>query len=385
MQKSNSQDSSKKNLLVISHSGGLAGAESVLLSELRHLSKVFSVHLVIPRNSERLNDRVKAEGIPVSNIYRINVRLFGNSAPRIFIKAILNIPNIIRITKIIKENNICWIYSNSIVNWTGLLCSLLTSKKHVLHIHEHPNPNESYFDSKLDKLFIQLISKTATSCIFISYMSMQAWTSRLSIPSNIKCRVLYNPIETAAASNRQPRTKNLDGVNFGFAGTMYPRKNVIFLVDTFIEYSNGKADKLVIAGSGPQEGEAKRLVNSSNQRDNFIFMGQVENINDFLNSIDVLILPSIADAMPLIVFEAMIAEKICIVTDRTGLSELFNNNEHIIFFPPTERNTLISLLHNISNNFESFKSLSLNAKSRVLELSDQSNYVSSLLELFESN
>ncbi len=104
-------------------------------------------------------------------------------------------------------------------------------------------------------------------------------------------------------------------INFGFMGRVIPTKGIRVLVDVFTDLPNQNLS--IYGGIGAQ----KRFLES----DNIIFRGAYNNntINDVLNDIDVLIVPSTwYENAPLVIQEAFLAGVPVITSNIGGMSEL---------------------------------------------------------------
>lgn len=353
-----------KRLLVVSHSGGMAGAETVLFEELRELSKCFDCLLVLPTDSDKFAQQVKQAGLAIK-IQRIGFKLYGNSVVKVIAKALLNVYALLRLRKLVIDNDIEVIYSNSAVNWVGMIVAMITKVPHVLHFHEHPNRECSYIAPVLDKTFRYLIMKTRSRCVYISESMREYWRKRLGLKANDY--VVYNPIKSV---DRGGCKKNVAGpLSFGFAGTFYPRKNVLFLLDAFAELRKRHPDvKLYLAGSGPQLNAIKNKIQDLQLEDGVTLLGQVDNIEMLFCQIDVFVLPSISEAMPLVVLEAMKAGKACLVTSECGLHEMFIGGEHCIYVDPSNKSDLANSMSLLVDDDKMRLGLAQAAKAKIKQV-----------------
>jgi len=73
---------------------------------------------------------------------------------------------------------------------------------------------------------------------------------------------------------------------------------------------------------------------------------QTHEVEKFYNNIDILVLPSWRETMPLVVFEAMQAGVCVLQTNRSGMSELLEGKKETLFFSPDREEELEQLLMN---------------------------------------
>lgn len=353
-----------KRLLVVSHSGGMAGAETVLFEELRELSKCFDCQLVLPKDSDKFATKIKQAGLAV-NVQRIRFKLYGNGVVRVIAKALFNVYAILRLRKTVVESGVELIYSNSAVNWLGMIVAVITKVPHVLHFHEHPNRECGYVSPVLDKTFRYLIMKSGTQCVYISENMRDYWRKRLDLKVNDY--VVYNPIKSV---DWLACVKKIPGpLSFGFAGTFYPRKNVLFLLEAFAEVRNRHPEvKLFLAGGGPQLGAIKKKLDELQLQESVTLLGQVDNIETLFCEIDIFVLPSISEAMPLVVLEAMKAGKACLVTAECGLHEMFSDGEHCIYIDPLNKSDMVESMSLLVDDEKKRLALAESAKAKVAQL-----------------
>jgi glycosyltransferase involved in cell wall biosynthesis len=75
-------------------------------------------------------------------------------------------------------------------------------------------------------------------------------------------------------------------------------------------------------GDGSLKGEVERLINKMNLKDNVRILGFRDDIRELLNLIDIFVLSSVSEGLPLSVIEAMAASKPVVATDVGGLPEI---------------------------------------------------------------
>ncbi len=84
-----------------------------------------------------------------------------------------------------------------------------------------------------------------------------------------------------------------------------PSKNHPFLIDIFNELLKLKPEaKLMLVGTGEDENKIKTKVNELGINDNVLFLGSQSRVNKLLNAMDVFVLPSFYEGIPLSVIEA---------------------------------------------------------------------------------
>jgi len=161
-------------------------------------------------------------------------------------------------------------------------------------------------------------------------------------------------------------------INFGFMGRVIPTKGIKVLVDTFKKLPN---EQLSIYGS---IGEQKRFLETKN----IIFKGAYNNnnINEVLNDIDVLIVPSIwYENAPLVIQEAFLAGIPVITSDIGGMAELVKDKVNGFTFKVGSSEDLMSTIKKISNNPIILNSLD-SSRNSVVDIEDDAKEIIKIYE-----
>jgi len=156
--------------------------------------------------------------------------------------------------------------------------------------------------------------------------------SVLALPHH-KVTSLHNGIPSRLATEKLSETRirlgvdSFDGVIFGVVALLIPRKGHQVLLDAILNISKNVNDgsnrfKVLIEGDGPLRDELVSFVNAHELNEYVEFVGDEKNIANFMNLLDVLILPSVADEdFPNVVLEAMALAKPVIASRLAGVPE----------------------------------------------------------------
>ena len=125
-------------------------------------------------------------------------------------------------------------------------------------------------------------------------------------------------------------------VVLGFVGRIVAVKNPIFLVDILNEAKKVLPEvKLLMVGDGIMRDEMIAKAQSLGIEKDILFVGAVDNVQDYLQAMDVLVAPSLSEGMPLVIMEAQSVGVPCICAkgnipkqvDVTGMVEFCNLSE----------------------------------------------------------
>lgn len=103
---------------------------------------------------------------------------------------------------------------------------------------------------------------------------------------------------------------------YGHVGTFRTPKNHSFLIDIFAEiYNIDSSAKLVLIGSGELMDSVRAKVSYMKLEECVLFMGQQNNVNEWLSAFDVFLMPSLWEGLPVSVVEAQCSGLPCVISD----------------------------------------------------------------------
>lgn len=147
-----------------------------------------------------------------------------------------------------------------------------------------------------------------------------------------------------------------ENIVVGHAGVFYPQKNYFFIVDLFEDLlSSNENYKLVLMGKGPQYEEVKNYVANKNLSEHIIFTGLVSNVEQYLSAMDVMILPSLFEGLPLVAIEWQINGLPTILSDT--ITDECKVTDLVSYVPITDTKYWKEkiILHGKRTNFEDYK------------------------------
>lgn len=269
----------------ISEKNNVSGVASVV----RQLLKGKNVSYSIIKLGRRDN------GSWISSLYSVSVSFLKVCISRgalIHVNMALNPRSIIRDTAII-------------------VASKLFRKKVLLHIHggrylDRPS-NEFY------KFFIKLAFSLSDTVVALS--SLEVKKINTLYYHNEKIKYIYNAVDFDTS---KIIIKNNSRPKILFAGRLVSEKGVELFIDLAKQYS--EFCDFYVAGRGSLEDDVKNAHSAGVL--NFIGALSQDQIREFLISVDIVVLPSRAEGLPMIIVEAMAAGAIPVVSDVGSLSEV---------------------------------------------------------------
>jgi glycosyltransferase involved in cell wall biosynthesis len=109
-----------------------------------------------------------------------------------------------------------------------------------------------------------------------------------------------------------------------YAGRLAREKRLDMLLRSAARLGRGRAFRLCLAGGGPMEAELRKLAVELGMAERVTFCGWVEHakLADYYAAADLFLFPSPADAMGIVLVEAMSAGLPCVAVDKYGPSEV---------------------------------------------------------------
>jgi len=140
-------------------------------------------------------------------------------------------------------------------------------------------------------------------------------------PENIE--IISNGIDTTVYQHPVPKIESRESLQLpedklilGTLSSLTIEKGINFLIDAFSEARKQNPNlHLVIVGNGEEE-ESLREQTSKLELEQYIsFAGRRSDINNILSALDIFVLPSLMEGLPMALLEAMAAGKAIIATD----------------------------------------------------------------------
>lgn len=227
--------------------------------------------------------------------------------------------------KIIEKNEIEIIHSHD--NMTSLL-SLIYKKifnkkiKIISHIHAC---NEWLIKYNLKKIIDKMVRNKYDLNIFCGRNVRKFYLENASYLNKDKTIILSNSVYLPQKNIKKKEIKNI----YGYVGRLSEEKGIFDLIKEIKKNINlFKNKKFYIIGSGPQEKEIKEYVKKHDMEKNFIFWGFKAEVECFYENMDVLMIPSHTEALPMVLLEAMAHGVIVLSMDVGSIGEVIINQKN---------------------------------------------------------
>ena len=144
---------------------------------------------------------------------------------------------------------------------------------------------------------------------------LKKWQNGTVISNGTDCSVFKYDIKKRESFRKKLQLDKSFVV--GFIGRFEEQKNPLFICDIFIElkkkYDNAK---LLLVGEGSYHNEMDELLKKNNLVNDVIYTGIVDNVYDYIQVMDVVILPSLFEGLPVICAEIQASGVLFLMSDK---------------------------------------------------------------------
>lgn len=211
-----------------------------------------------------------------------------------------------------------------------------------------------------------LIYKLSNGIIVNSENNKQHFIGTACIsPEHI--RVIYNGIDTNEYIDGRIKSKQQGGkFQIGFIGRLSVEKGVIYLIEALAQL-NGIDYECVIIGDGPLRQELEVAVASKDLSSNVTFLGFQQNVAPFFAEMDVFILPSLNEVLPITIIEAFALKVVTIAAEVGGVPDLITHGTTGMLFPAKDSKKLSENIEWVYKNNNESQQMVENAYAKFIQ------------------
>lgn len=202
-----------------------------------------------------------------------------------------------------------------------------------------------------------------------------------------KVHIIYNGIDPQQWSRKDISTgarKDDRQLILGNAGRLVEQKGQQYLIQIAKHLKEMHIDfTLYIAGSGKLEHALKQDCIANKLEKELVFLGFIENIQDFLSGLDIYLSSSLHEGSSHVIIEAMAAGKPVIAFDISSMPELIKDNETGYLIPFADTQLFAEKIVFLKNNRTELDTFAANARKRVQRKFDYSKNMQQIIELIK--
>jgi len=246
------------------------------------------------------------------------------------------------------------------------LCSRGTKRALVSHVHlADPWRFDGSWASRLDRLVCSRVDRVVACSRQLRGLLVErqglAEGRTECVPNGIQ-------LEEFLAAGRPPAGT---GPIFGTCARLEHQKGLTHLLEAFAALARiFPGSRLRIAGDGSLRGQLQALAKSLDIERCVEWLGHRSDVVAVMTALDVFVLPSLAEGLPLAVIEAMAAGVPVIATDIPGTSELIEHDQTGLLVHPGSSAALAEAMRMVAEDPRSARTRALAAREYVREHHD---------------
>lgn len=218
--------------------------------------------------------------------------------------------------------------------------------KRIVHSHNVDFQTTSKIKKIVGNVFKIPLKKYSTDFFACSVMAGE-WLFGKRITQSNKFKVIHNAVDYEKfkfcdKSRRKIRREfniNDNTIVYGNIGRLSNQKNHKFLIDIFFEIKKLNHNvKLFLVGTGELENEIKNKVKRLDLSKDVIFAGFRNDVNEVIQAMDVFLMPSLHEGLPVVGIEAQASGLPCFMSKKVITPEVkIANNVQFISLEKTPR------------------------------------------------
>jgi glycosyltransferase involved in cell wall biosynthesis len=202
----------------------------------------------------------------------------------------------------------------------------------------------------------RFLARMTDAMIAVSGPVRQFLSVQLALaPSAI--RVIHNGVALGAPTPRgvaelheRLATDGAVAIRLGTVASLTAKKGHEVLLRAVARLrDSGVVCSLVVAGEGPDRQRLEQLSEQLGVSTHVFFLGHVANPPDVLGAIDVFVLPSLIEGLPLALLEAMYAGRACVATAVGGVPEVISSGDNGLLVPPGDEVALAEAISTLGS------------------------------------
>jgi sugar transferase (PEP-CTERM/EpsH1 system associated) len=245
----------------------------------------------------------------------------------------------------------------------------------------------------LRQRLIRRAAYAAADSIFTVTSDLRDYHARQAGVRSSRITVIPNGVDSERFAPR-PQTKSAcraalglpeDSFLVGTVGRLVAIKDQALLIRAAKALvDRGGNISVALAGDGPERSNLAGLAAQLSFLDHVHFVGASKNVPDFLNSLDVFVLPSVSEGMSNTLLEAMSCGLPIVATSVGGNPELIENQVSGLLFPVGDTAQLVEHLSFLAQDSARRRTLGTKARERILDCYRLDAMLDSYRNLYQS-
>lgn len=249
----------------------------------------------------------------------------------------------------------------------GNIAAKLQRKPSVSTLHTLDNMNDQGLSLLRKKIKWFVLRTLCNQIITVSNKTKGHYVDDGKLPKD-RVKTIYNGIQISRFQKRDSAqlTKKKQALNLNpkhkiitTISVLREPKGVQYMVDAMTSILEKNPDvTYLLVGDGAYGASLRDLISDRYLQDHIVMAGHRTDIPDMLAISDLFVLPSLGDALPTVLIEALASGTPTIATDVGGIPEIIEHNKNGLLVPPANAQMLTKACLQLLNNKEEASRLS---------------------------
>lgn len=333
-----------KNIIVYGLTDRRGGIESFFLNYGKYLKNINLDFIKVTPNKLSYEKELGN-----SNIYYVPMRRVNASLRRSKIKAIFKQ----------KNYDALWFNSNDLASVDIIKEAKKAGIKCIGHAHNSRT-------DKLNRTIRHNVNKLLVSKDFDGKFACSLPAAKWFYTDYKNATIIYNAIDVKRYLFSDEKRNNIrkkynipnEYMVLGNIGRLEKQKNMTYLVDIFEKYhKKNPKSYLLIIGNGSRRSELQKYTAEKNLESSIIFTGEVDDTSEYLSVLDVFLMPSLYEGLPVTLVEAQASGLKCLVADNITHEVNITKNIEYLSIKKNNLATWVKKISKSSNRLEEGRKL----------------------------
>lgn len=379
----------KKKLVHVQLLPLMSGVQKVSLDELANLDRTVYERIVVCRSEGEFTERLRSVGVRVHFIPELERKI----SPRQDFRAFMSLLDFFRI----EQPDIVHTHSSK-TGIIGRLAAFFARVPLIVHtVHGFSFAGEKSSINKFVFAFLEFIASKLSDKIIVLNDSDAAIAKHQLHVKEGRLVILPNGVDVDCYAQADPDfrykiRRSVFGIDsdqhliIAMIGRLWEQKNPLCFVRSAISVVEKHANvSFYLIGDGESRDELEATIFSSGFSDRIHILGWRSDVPDLLNAIDVMVLPSRWEGMPLAILEAMSSSVPIVASDIPGNNHLVRDGIDGILFPVDDSDALSFALVTLIDNPSLRLRFSSQARLRVISEFTLSSRVKKINDIYHVN
>jgi len=301
-----------------------------------------------------------------------------------------------KLLKFFKHNDIAIVHGNS---FAGTLFGAMAARKSqipfIAHLRELPR--QGLLSGPIFKSIVRNIAiRESAACIAISGMVAKAYAFEKGVKSP-PILTIHNPldIETFVPIKPDVSIRDVYGLPksaflIGLVGRFEDWKGHLTALEALDIVIRQSKRQVILVFVGDSGGAQKSYISQIDQRildldlsGNLVMLGLRKDMQSIYSTMDIVIVPSVAEPLGRVVLEAMAMQKSVVATNIGGPAEIITDGVDGFLVPPKDPKALSTRIINLIENPQIFREMGVVAREKIVKQYSIPSYVSKIMELYD--